>query len=328
MAFKPSKVYAAILFSDVERSSQIAPDDDKILKLEKIYDQIDENILTDDSCFFSFTDGDAFKIYSFSCADLADIALRMRDEIRRTNWKKLGLLGGPAIRIALHFQQVQLRYKKNVNSLQLHKIVGSGLITAARIEPIVESNQVICTKTFLNHLKEEKNVIQARLIGLRELAKNFGQMELYQLFWDSEDMKDPVNPLKIVQSKPPQFLGQKSRSLYLDIAKTVSSIQNNCQSFNPTSIDHSAFEELISRLNSLLQNLLNEYRPTDPLKMAIQLHVERINTITHLLETIIAEIYPGLDNHKYNALITKLLENCEELVLTVDYLESALEKKN
>lgn len=322
-----SKLYAAILFSDLEKSARIAPDDDRILKLEKIYERITNNILTSDNHFYSGTDGDAFKIFSFSCANLAEIALRMRDEIRSTNWKALNLLGRPAIRIALHFQQVQLLYDKNKHSTKLNKVVGSGLIKAARIEPIVESNQVFCTEPFLYHLLNEKNVTKANHVGLKELAKNFGPLNLYQLFWESENTKEAVNSLKLIKSDPPTFLTTKSKSIYLDISNAVSDIQFYCQSLTLNDTAQLDFSQLMNRLNILLQSLAHHFSSDNPIKMAIELHIERIKVISQRLTSNIAEIYPGLEDHKFQKLFRQIQDDCEELILAADNLESVFEKE-
>ena len=66
-------------------------------------------------------------------------------------------------------------------------VFGNGVDLASRIEPIVDPNQIFCTKkVFYQLIAVHNHNIDGLSIGKRKLAKNYGEIELYKLFWRGE----------------------------------------------------------------------------------------------------------------------------------------------
>lgn len=175
---------ASILFSDVKGYSKITDDKQKEIFFKE-FDKIQKQILNNANHFFKNTWGDALLVCSYDYIDLADIALNLRDAFKKTNWLRLGL---PIleIRIGVHTQRITIYSKEN----KIIDISGNGVDKGARIEPIVEPNKVFASDLFYQHLKDEENSnIQILPIGLKSLAKSYGEMELYELFWGYEDIQ-------------------------------------------------------------------------------------------------------------------------------------------
>lgn len=129
--------------------------------------------------------GDALLVISDTPIPLAEAALRLRDEVRNTDWHKLGFPQDIVIRIGLHLQKVRALYREDGS---IENIIGVGVDTTARIEPVTEPNTVYCSQRFYDFLQDEEGLgnIRGSALGKRKLAKNFGEMELYQLVWKHE----------------------------------------------------------------------------------------------------------------------------------------------
>lgn len=78
----------SILFSDLKGFSKIKDDNLKAKLVQTIENDVKNHILKQDNHFFRNTWGDAFFICSYNPVDLAEIALKMRDEIKNKNWKR------------------------------------------------------------------------------------------------------------------------------------------------------------------------------------------------------------------------------------------------
>lgn len=176
------KKVVSILFSDMKGYSQITDDHLKEV-VNKEFSSIQQKILTENNHFYKNTWGDALLVCSYDYFDLANIALNLRDEFKKTNWMRLGL-PELAIRVGVHTQRTTLIEENN----KVIDIVGSGVDTTARIEPIVEPNKVYASNLFCEHLKDEEHLnIQIIPLGKKQLAKNYKEMELFELKWDYEE---------------------------------------------------------------------------------------------------------------------------------------------
>ena len=183
----------SILFSDLKDYSKIT-DDNLLLKILEINNQIKNEILTEDNHLFCNTEGDAFYICSNSCSDLAEIALKMVEKIKNIQWTRLGFDEGLAIRIGLHMQKAQVVRADG----KVVDVIGKEIIRAARIEPKVEENKIYCSKLFYQILSDEKNFkFKWTPLGRKELAKDFGVMELYQLEWNNSKVLFAFDELDI-----------------------------------------------------------------------------------------------------------------------------------
>jgi Adenylate and Guanylate cyclase catalytic domain len=177
------KVTASILFSDVQGYSKLLNDADKVELLRIIREDVERRILTPDNHFHSNTWGDGYVIGCHDPQDAAEIALKMRDAVRTRDWKRERFQHEFALRVGLHMQAIQLVTETDGSE----DIVGTGVDTAARIEPIAEANTVYCSEFFyLALMQHNPSKIKGIPVGIKRLAKNYGEMNLYQLLWEHE----------------------------------------------------------------------------------------------------------------------------------------------
>jgi class 3 adenylate cyclase len=174
---KIKSVIASILFADLKGSAKIKNDSLKAIIAEK-FDFYKNEYLKDDNHFFYKGLGDGALICSFDYIDLAEIALKIRDDILTTNWKKLGFEENISIRIGIHLSKINIKYENGI----IADVFGSGVDTAARIEPIVEENCIFISRKFYDFLSEENLPdIKTIPLGILPLAKNYGDLELFKL---------------------------------------------------------------------------------------------------------------------------------------------------
>ena len=176
------ELIASIMFVDIVGYSKITED---LLKQEfqNKFNEIINSVFTPHNHFYQNTWGDAVFICSYGCLELAESALKLRDQIRTTNWKKIGIINELKIRIGLHTQKIILRYENE----KVTRVTGKGIDLTARIEPIVESNHVYCTSRFYEHLQDEDHLnISGVALGKKKLAKDYGEMDLFDLSWENE----------------------------------------------------------------------------------------------------------------------------------------------
>lgn len=178
---------AAILFSDLKGFSKITemPLREKIADFNK---NLLRQLLTEENSFYHNTWGDAFVICSDDTYHLAEIALKIRDAVKNTNWSKIGFPSELAIRIGLHIETITIKFGKKE---QVTDVIGSGLDLTARIEPIADANEIFCTKEFRNDLlgNNYDSKIDATPVGVRQLAKNHSERELFKLDWRGAESK-------------------------------------------------------------------------------------------------------------------------------------------
>ncbi len=90
----------------------------------------------------------------------------------------------------MHIQEVKVI---NDESGKAKNVIGKGINTTARIEPIVKENEVYCSERFYDHLNDEENInIKGFSLGTKSLAKDFGKMKIYKLAWDYEKPESSI----------------------------------------------------------------------------------------------------------------------------------------
>lgn len=216
----------SILFSDLEGYSKVKDDTLKSRLVSILEDDVKNHILNPSNHFYYNTWGDAFFICSDNPAELADIALQMRDKVRNRNWKGLGYQDDIAIRIGLHIQRVKVSHNPDDT---VKNVIGEGVDTTARIEPVTEPDQVFCSALFYQHLMTDENPkIKGLPVGKRQLAKSFGEMDLYRLLWSHEVAKHanslPNIPLPKISQRPTDK--QRNEFLYKAFDFIRSYLQN------------------------------------------------------------------------------------------------------
>jgi len=207
VATKKVKAMTAIIFSDLKGFSTIQLDrvtgfvDEKIREFKASY-------LPGSSCFFDLTTGDGLFLCCASTVEAAEIALRLKDFFAGINWLKEGAPNILPIRIGLHFVELT----KVIDDDKVTSVYGKSIAAGARIEPVTAPGKVYCSKTFHDILigNSELNVI-ARSLGKRELAKEFGKMELFELMWAVEAHSDDILPSVIKERHVPLANTQLSK---------------------------------------------------------------------------------------------------------------------
>ena len=144
-----------VLFADVVGYSKIG-DEDSYTRLESFNRSLLESTLTVDNHVYKNTWGDAFFICSGDPADMAGIALQLRDAYRKNQWLRSGFRAALQIRTGVHVETVNLVWVDD----EITNVVGAHVTVVARIEPIVEPNQVYCTDRFKQHLESDAQAIQ------------------------------------------------------------------------------------------------------------------------------------------------------------------------
>ena len=192
----------AMLFSDLQGYSEITNDDLKE-KINELNESFKSNYLNSSDHIFVKTWGDAFFICSRSSSNLVRIALQMRDFLKTYDWVQNGFPKPLPIRIALHSAEARIIESNG----KADDVVGTQVDTTARIEPIVQPNEVYCSKSFYTLVEPVNNLgIRLDFIGLRVLAKGFGKMDLYSVRWEDEEILpiESEDELEVDENGAPQ----------------------------------------------------------------------------------------------------------------------------
>jgi class 3 adenylate cyclase len=206
----------ALLFADIKGYSSLE-DDNLYSQLSHILEDgiIKRNLQR--GVHLLKTMGDGFILYSSTYAPLAETALRIRDEFRNTDWIGHLFPQNLQLRSALHFDEVPVILHEDGS---VKDIVGMGMIGTARIEPQTPPNHVYCSVDFYQQLaKRLPSNIKAFAKGIMPLAKNYGEMELFELLWQSEpNPQDPNSTRKQTSIPMPDIkypFSDKARKDYL-----------------------------------------------------------------------------------------------------------------
>lgn len=171
------KQIVAILFSDLAGYSAIN-NDDKYTKISIMIEDFIKKYLNTQNHFYHNIWGDGIIICSYDPHDILEIALYLRDWFENKNWKRLGFDKKCRPRIGIHVEKVNITFDNG----NITDVVGKNIIITARIEPIVNEGCVYCTQMFYNHvINETEDFAKFINIGIKKLAKNFTEMELYEV---------------------------------------------------------------------------------------------------------------------------------------------------
>lgn len=130
------------------------------------------------------TMGDGLMLCSFTPLPLAEMALRLRDAFQTTDWKAKGFPDDFLIRMGLHVDEMIVHYRDDGT---IEDVIGTGVDATARIEPVTEPNAVFCSGRFYEMLQGRGiGKIKGIPQGRKALAKQYGEMELYELRWIHE----------------------------------------------------------------------------------------------------------------------------------------------
>lgn len=171
-----------ILFSDLKGYSDLRNDNLKNLIVQEMKSILQRN--SQPEVQLIKTMGDGLLVCSPIPLPLTETALRLRDSFKTTDWKGKGFPGDFLIRIGLHVDEMIVHYGENE---RIEDVIGIGVDTTARIEPITEPNAVFCSRRFYEML-ESRGV--GKIVGIAQgrkaLAKQYGEMDLYELRWTHE----------------------------------------------------------------------------------------------------------------------------------------------
>lgn len=128
---------------------------------------------------FANTWGDALYLVFRRPADCAELALRLVERTEKVDWRRYGLPGESALRVALHAGPVYRRMNKVIGRSDFF---GTHVNLAARIEPVTTPGSVFVSEHFAAELTlDDPASFVCEYVGQRELAKNWGQAPLYRL---------------------------------------------------------------------------------------------------------------------------------------------------
>lgn len=171
------------------------------------------------------TMGDGLLAVSFISLPIAETALRLRDDFRNTDWKSRGYPHDFLIRIGLHFDEMIVHYKANSSEDNVEDVIGVGVDTTARIEPVTTPNAVFCSGRFFELLQARgSGKIKGIPQGRKQLAKSYGEMELFELRWASEagnaaiPALEPTAPIEIPMPNIKTPFTDKARKDFLRAA--------------------------------------------------------------------------------------------------------------
>ena len=138
-------------------------------------------------------------------------ALRIRDAFRAQDWDSCGL-PKLEIRLALHAGEVLIGYDP---VRKTEGIIGTDINLAARIEPIVEPNNVYTTAAF--RARCQIPTVTFKSLGEVSLAKDWGKEPLFVAVWDNEPVEG--RKLQTIDSNVYSFF-QELRSLLIYFANS------------------------------------------------------------------------------------------------------------
>lgn len=125
--------------------------------------------------------GDGFLACTADCSDAGEVALKLRDSFRQYNWKRHGFDAPQSIRIGIHFGLIHLTANKS-------DVSGDVIVVANRIQTIAGLNEIFVSHSFkLNASAFADERFSFCDVGVRQLAKSYGQMQLFKLIWSTED---------------------------------------------------------------------------------------------------------------------------------------------
>ncbi len=123
--------------------------------------------------------GDALYFVFDEMIPAAEYALDLRDFVRKTDWREMGLPGDLSIRIGLHSGPVYYAKEPILNKTNYF---GSHVNRAARIEPITNPGNVYASEQFAALLMAgRQHDLECKYVGIIVLPKDFGTYPIYHI---------------------------------------------------------------------------------------------------------------------------------------------------
>ena len=174
-----------IIFSDLKGYSKLSEKETEIFfnkvnselakRIQKYFDRAEVFNTWGDAVVAVFTEGE----------DAVDLVLEYRDFFNAYDFESAGMRS-LLPRIGGHYGEFFV-YKDEV--LGRANMYGSNINTAARIEPVTRTGEIYVTREFkdaIENLKKPLTEVKFDELGIVELAKNFGEKELYRLYREGE----------------------------------------------------------------------------------------------------------------------------------------------
>ena len=121
--------------------------------------------------------GDAVYCVFDHVSDAGIFALKMRDLVRVTDWRKMGLPSDLNIRVALRAGPAYPCFAPILRNLTF---MGSHVNRTARIEPVAEEGQVYASQAFAAlAAADEVKAFNCDYVGLVQLAKKYGSIPVF-----------------------------------------------------------------------------------------------------------------------------------------------------
>lgn len=173
-------ITAAILFADIQGFSKIMESPKKQIIIDALADFVDR-FLNNKNHFHYKPLGDGILILTHSSRELANIALNLRDFFVNEDWKLKGLDEDLKVRTAVNNSEVTVTITTKEDESKIFEVQDAEIDKAARIETIVEPDQVYCTETVKLQCEPYLNKVKFTRIGKVNLPKGYGKPELYLL---------------------------------------------------------------------------------------------------------------------------------------------------
>tara|TARA_R110002072_G_scaffold93042_1_gene206589 strand:- start:1161 stop:2195 length:1035 start_codon:yes stop_codon:yes gene_type:complete len=180
----------AILYADIVGSSTIKGDALKT-RVAGLVKTLAKQASSVDGILHANTWGDGIVVVGNTPAIIAEEALRFRDRFRNEDWENEGFPSPVQIRIGLDMNSVALE----IDGGEVTGVSGQGMNAAARIEPVVEANRIWCSPSFKHTLaRMGGSNIQFASVGVQQLPKGAGSMELFDLSRSDDPLPDSARP--------------------------------------------------------------------------------------------------------------------------------------
>jgi len=202
--------------------------------------------------------GDGLMIVSEDPYRLARLALDIRDFYNNYNWRSTGM-PELVVRISLHHGIIY----KGIDPLrERESILGTEVTLGARLEPTTIPGQVWVTKQFRGIITEINDPsIKFQDIGQRQLAKDHGEIQVYQLLRKADTL-NPSSPSSNTSFDDEQAKTIEKISSILEEeaplipnSKDIIPSKNSSSSKNNTSQDSEQAKTKIEMIHRLLEEL-------------------------------------------------------------------------
>jgi class 3 adenylate cyclase len=240
--------------------------------------------------------GDAFVAVYENGRDAVELSLLFRDLLRDYKYEKAGI-SRLFPRIAGHYGEFEFFEDPLINR---PNVLGTNVNTTARIEPITRPGEVFVTKQFkeaIEQLPEKILQVQFDELGEIELAKNFGEKEIYRLYRSSEPKQIIDRIMKTDLSwalpEPPELTDEEKKTIdFYKSAPSIEVLERNLKS-----------EHIEGRSGQFVMELADICKAFGFYEEAIRLIQEAEN---HFLDVNDIKVYP----FRHQKRLLKIKANC------------------